>query len=61
MHAARDRITSSAPLAVDAKTLGKLLSLSTPTIRVMDVSGKLPRPVRMAGRSVRWCVGEIES
>ena len=48
------------PLAVDAKKLGAMLGLSTRTVRTLDTSGKLPRPVKIGRRSVRWCVSEIE-
>ena len=47
------------PLAVDAKRLAAMLGLSTRTIRTMDAAGKLPRPVTLACRSVRWRVDEI--
>ena len=43
-----------ASLAVDAKQLGQILNLSVRTIRTMDAAGKLPRPVRIGGRAVRW-------
>ncbi len=47
------------PLAVDAKRLGSMLGLSVRTVRSMDSAGQLPRPVRLAGRSVRWSVDEL--
>lgn len=49
------------PLAVDAKRLGRMLGLSERTIRTMDSAGKLPRPLRLNGHSVRWRVAEIEA
>jgi predicted DNA-binding transcriptional regulator AlpA len=49
-----------APLAVDAKGLAKRLELSVRTIRTMDTAGKLPRPIRLNGHSVRWPIGEIK-
>lgn len=49
------------PLAVDAKQLGAMLCLSTRTIRQLDVSGKLPKPVRIGARSVRWPVDELRA
>jgi predicted DNA-binding transcriptional regulator AlpA len=49
-----------AALAVDARRLGRLLGLSLRTIRTMDAAGKLPRPVRLNGHSVRWTVSEVE-
>jgi predicted DNA-binding transcriptional regulator AlpA len=48
------------PLAVDAKGLAKMLELSVRTIRTMDAAGKLPRPIRLNGYSVRWPIGEIK-
>jgi predicted DNA-binding transcriptional regulator AlpA len=47
-------------LAVDARTLGSMLNLSVRTIRTLDSSGKLPRPLRI-GHAVRWSVPEIEA
>ena len=41
-------------MAVDARTLGGMLGLSLRTIRTMDAAGKLPRPVQLNGRAVRW-------
>ena len=49
------------PLAVDAKQLGRMLSLSVRTIRKMDAGGKLPRPVKLHGHSIRWVLSEIEA
>ena len=49
------------PLAVSAQRLSAMLGLSERTIRSMDVAGKLPRPLRLNGRSVRWSVREIQS
>ena len=51
--------TFGQPIAVDAKQLSELLSLSVRTIRTMDAAGKLPKPVRLNGRSVRWIMAEI--
>ena len=42
------------PLAVGAKRLALLLDVSVRTIRSMDSAGKLPRPVKLNGRAVRW-------
>lgn len=47
------------PLAVSARQLGAMLGLSVRNIRALDASGKLPKPVRIGGRSVRWPVDEI--
>ena len=49
------------PLAVDAKTLSKMLGLSVRTIRSMNTRGKLPKPVRLSGHSIRWIVSEVEA
>ena len=48
-------------LAVDAKVLAGMLGVSVRTVRAMDSSGKLPRPVRPGGHAVRWVVREIKS
>lgn len=57
----RPRSELNQRLAVDARQLGAMLGLSVRTIRAMDAAGKLPRPVRLSGRSVRWIVSEIEN
>lgn len=54
-----NRDNANAPLAVDARQLGEMLCLSVRTIRTMDSAGKLPKPVTLACRSVRWNVAEI--
>jgi len=51
-----DQIDES--LLVDARKLGQLLNLSLRTIRRLDTSGRLPRPIRLGG-VVRWRVSEI--
>ncbi len=48
-------------LAVNAKRLAAMLELSERTIRTMDAAGKLPKPIKLNGRSVRWSVAEIEA
>ena len=45
-------------MAVDASRLAELLGLSLRTVRRLDSSGKLPRPVRIGG-AVRWRLSEI--
>jgi predicted DNA-binding transcriptional regulator AlpA len=50
-----------APLAVGAKGLAKMLRLSVRTIRTMDAAGKLPRPIRLNGHSIRWPVEDIRA
>lgn len=42
------------PLLVDANALAVTLSSSLRTIRRLDAAGRLPRPVRLGGRQVRW-------
>lgn len=47
-------------LAVDARRLAAMLGLSLRTIRRLDSSARLPRPIRI-GSAVRWRCGEIEA
>ena len=49
-----------APLLADARALSKLLCLGVRTLRGMDASGKLPRPIKLGARTL-WLVSEIES
>ena len=44
--------------AIDAKQLAEVLGLSVRTVRRLDSSGKLPRPLRIGG-AVRWSLEEI--
>ncbi|MBN2560177.1 MAG: helix-turn-helix domain-containing protein [Phycisphaerae bacterium] len=46
------------PLLIGALELAKRLGLSLRTVRRLDCSGKLPRPVKIGG-AVRWRVEEI--
>lgn len=48
------------PLAVDAKSLAKLLTASVRTIRTWDAAGKLPAPVKVGGRTL-WYLPEIRA
>jgi predicted DNA-binding transcriptional regulator AlpA len=48
------------PLAVDAKALAGLLGVCERTVRSMDSSGRLPKPLRLNDRSVRWVVAEVQ-
>ncbi len=50
--------SSAEALLVAASELATLLGLSLRTVRRLDCSGKLPRPVRIGG-AVRWRVEEI--
>ncbi len=45
--------TQPAALAVDAEALGRMLTLSTRSIRRLDSAGNLPAPLRIGG-AVRW-------
>jgi len=47
-------------IAVDANQLAEMLGLSVRTIRRLDCSGKLPKPVRIGG-AVRWRRDEIDA
>jgi len=47
-------------IAVDANQLAEMLGLSVRTVRRLDCSGKLPRPVRIGG-AVRWRRDEIDA
>jgi excisionase family DNA binding protein len=47
-------------IAVDAKQLAELLGLSVRTVRRLDSSAKLPRPVHIGG-AVRWRLDEINA
>jgi len=46
------------PIAGDAKTVSYLTGFSVRTIRRMDASGEMPRPIRK-GRKVLWRLDEI--
>lgn len=46
------------PLVVDAKLLAPLLSCGVRTVRTLDASGKLPKPLRIGG-SVVWLLADI--
>ena len=54
-------VEAPAPLAVGAKRLAGMLGVSVRTVRLLDASGKLPRPVRIGAHSVRWPVAELEA
>jgi prophage regulatory protein len=45
-------------MAIDANGLAVTLGLSVRTVRRLDSSGKIPRPVRIGG-AVRWRTEEI--
>ena len=52
------RVSALEPLLVSANDLAKLLRLSVRSIRALDASGRLPRPLRVGG-SVRWKLAEV--
>jgi len=51
---------SLSPLTVDAEGLAGLLGISLRTVRKLNASARLPRPVSL-GRRRLWSVREIES
>jgi len=55
---ARRRRRRLMPFVVDARRLSRLLCCGVRTIRSWDAAGKLPEPIRLAGR-VLWRVAEI--
>jgi predicted DNA-binding transcriptional regulator AlpA len=54
------RIAAELSLAVGAKGVAAMLSGSVRWVRTLDAAGKLPAPVRCAGR-VLWIRSEIEA
>jgi predicted DNA-binding transcriptional regulator AlpA len=48
-------------MALSAASLARRLECSVRTLRRWDSSGRLPSPVRIGGRCVRWPVPEIEA
>jgi predicted DNA-binding transcriptional regulator AlpA len=55
---ARRRRRRLVPFVVDARRLARLLCCGLRTIRAYDAAGKLPEPIKLAGR-VLWRVDEI--
>jgi prophage regulatory protein len=55
---AESNLNAGEALLIDATGLARLLGLSLRTVRRLDCSGKLPRPVRIGG-AVRWRVEEV--
>lgn len=60
MKLSRPPVCPPERIAVSAKQLATMLGLSLRTIRTMDAAGKLPRPVKLGARSVRWRVRDID-
>ena len=48
------------PLVVNARLLARLLTCGIRTIRTLDASGKLPKSIRIGGRTV-WRCSEIRA
>lgn len=46
--------------AVDAREFGSILGLSVRTVRRLDQTGKIPRPIKIGG-AVRWRLDEIKN
>lgn len=55
---AESNVNTREALLIDATGLAGLLGFSLRTVRRLDCSGKLPRPVRIGG-AVRWRVEEV--
>jgi len=51
--------TNDGPLLWDAAQLAEVLGVSERTIRRMDSEGRLPRPIQLTSRAVRWRAAEI--
>ena len=51
---------ASERLAVPARQVAELLSISERHVWALDSSGRLPRPNRL-GRSVRWNINELRA
>ncbi len=53
--ARREKKPAPEALLLDAVALARRLSMSVRTVRRMDSSGRLPRPIRI-GKAVRWAL-----
>jgi predicted DNA-binding transcriptional regulator AlpA len=49
------------PLLIAARPLADSLAVSLATLRRMDSSGRLPRPIRLSNGAVRWRADEIRA
>lgn len=58
LRAASAKPPAGAPLLVDARRLALLLCAGLRTLRSWDAGGKVPRPLRLGGRTL-WLVSEI--
>jgi predicted DNA-binding transcriptional regulator AlpA len=45
---------------IDVKGVSERTTLSPRTIRAMDAAGRLPAPIRLSRKSVRWRTAEID-
>jgi predicted DNA-binding transcriptional regulator AlpA len=48
------------PGMIDADGVAQRTLLSVRTIRSMDAAGRLPAPIRLSRKSVRWRTAEID-
>ena len=46
---------------LDAKELARRMSISVRTVWRLSGEGRLPRPVRLGDRIVRWRVSDVEA
>ncbi len=53
--------TNTDPLLIDARELMRLLCVSAATFYRMRGMGRLPRPIRLATRAVRWRYDEVRA
>ena len=51
---------AQSPLVVDARRLAPMLCAGVRTVRTWDAAGKLPKPLKIGGRTV-WVLSEIRA
>lgn len=49
----------AASLLISATDLAREFRISTRTVRRLDLQGKIPRPIRVGRRAVRWRRAEV--
>jgi predicted DNA-binding transcriptional regulator AlpA len=54
-----EALRTDGPLAYSSDGLAKRLSVSRRTVERWNSAGKLPRPIRLGGRLLRWIASEI--
>jgi predicted DNA-binding transcriptional regulator AlpA len=59
--AARPGLANDPDRLIDIGQLGKLLSLSRPTLERMKAAGQLPRHLVLSGNAHRWKLSEIRA